>query len=443
MDPANTSCLARNSSPAFGELFLAKQEVFAGSTVYGDPCSGRSNAPFGAGGSNFAGLGAGVDPNVLTPGAPGSPQNPYAVFNSGGAAGAAQALAICKALMGGTGSSFYYGGGGTAQAAPAPAPFGFENQIGNEHLQAEKGHTWTGGVVFSSPWRENPWVGNMRASFDYYNIRINGAIELGQVDEVKAACYGQTGDPAAVAASAACQLVTRLVGNGQEDVTTVQFANEATIWTSGIDVELDDGWNFEDIGLKAIPGRLQFNWLFNYLLKYDSQASPAAGFNQIYHWAGTLGPSLNGVDLGSSLKYKMNTTLTYLEGPLSFSVNWRFIPRTHSASYPIYQVQPGGLSSCGVTVACFLDTPAYNTFDLSGTYTVMKNYTLRFGVDNLFDKQPPSTTATTGIGKKADGTYSGGGTLAVDGNGGFGSGTNPSLYDSLGRRFYVGLNAKF
>ena len=429
-------------SPNAGELFLAKQEVFAGSTLYGDPCSSRSNAPFGAGGADI-GYGPGIDP-VAVAGAPGSPGHPYPVFNSNGAAGAQNAYLICRGLMGSTGGAFYYGGGGTAQAAPAPAPFGFENQIGNQHLQAEKGHTWTAGIVLNSPWRENHWIGGLHGSIDWFDIKVNGAIELQAVDEVKAGCYGQTATPATAIASPACSLVQRIPGNGQEDVTTVIFKNNATIWTSGIDFELDDSWNFNDIGLEAVPGRLQLNWLLSYLTKYDTQASHAPGFNQIYHWAGTGGPSLNGVSPGSALKYKMNTTLTYMEGPLSVSLNWRFYPHTHNASYPLYQVQPGGLAACGAAppggVNCNLDTNAYHVFDLSATYTIARNYVLRAGIDNLFDNYAP-VTPTTGIGRNPDGTYMAGGTLASTGYGGF---ANPSaVYDTLGRRFYVGLNAKF
>ncbi|HEY5409390.1 MAG TPA: TonB-dependent receptor, partial [Caulobacteraceae bacterium] len=421
-------------SPNAGELFLTKQEVFAGSTAYGDPCTLRSNAPFGAGGAD-AGFGPGVDPLA-------SAHTAYGVNNPNGQAAAQSAYNICRALMTPGGANFYYGGGQAAQAAPAPAPFGFENQSGNPNLKAEKGHTWTAGLVLGSPWRGNPWIGNLRGSIDWFDIKINDAIQLQAVDEVKAACYGQAAPDAATAQadanSPACQLVSRLPGNGQEDVTSVGIKNEATIWTEGLDFEVDDGWNFDDIGLHAVPGRLQVNWLMSYLFKYDSKASNAPGFDTIYHWAGTLGPSLNGVDVGSSYKYKMNTTLTYLEGPLSVSLNWRFLPRTHSAQFPLVTQ-----SQCGVIVSCTLDTPSYNTFDLSMTYTIKKNYVLRVGVDNLFDKQPPSTAANTGVGLQANGTYAPGGSLASDGIGGFGSGTNLSLYDGLGRRFYVGLNAKF
>ena len=427
-------------SPNAGELFLAKQEVFAGSTLYGDPCTLRSTAPFGAGGAN-AGAGPGVDPNfaLLPPGSAGTPGNPYPVATGQTAAGAQSAYNVCRALMGGTGANFYYGANGQTQVAAAPAPFGFENQIGNQKLRAEKAHTWTAGIVLSSPWRANPWAGNLHGSVDWFDIKINGGIQLQAVDEVKAGCYG-SGNPS----SAACSLVNRIPGTGQEDVTTVQYSNESTIWTSGLDFEVDDSWNFEDIGLSAVPGRLQINWLLSYLFKYDTRGSNSTGFNQIYHWAGTLGPSLNGVDPGSSMKYKMNTTFTYMEGPLSLSLNWRFTPHTHDAAYALYQIQPGGLAACDKTVNCNLDRAAYHVFDLSATYTIMKNYTLRAGVDNLFDKQPPAAP-TTGIHGTCNPVpssgYCGGGTLASDGYGGFGSAS--SIYDALGRRFYVGLNAKF
>ena len=256
---------------------------------------------------------------------------------------------------------------------------------------------------------------------------------------MKSLCYGG-GDPTA----AACSLVNRISGTGQEDVTSVSIKNEATIWTSGLDFELDDSWNFSDLGLDAVPGRLQINWLLSYLFKYDTRASNVPGFNQVYHWAGTLGPNLNGIDPGSALKYKMNTTFSYMEGPFSLSLNWRFYPHTHNASYPLYLVQPGGLGACDVTVSCNLDTPAYHIFDLSATYTFMRNYVLRAGIDNLFNKQPPAAP-TTGIHgncttPNASG-YCPGGSLASDGYGGFGGPSN--VYDTLGRRFYIGINAKF
>ena len=63
-----------------------------------------------------------------------------------------------------------------------------------------------------------------------------------------------------------------------------------------------------------------------------------------------------------------------------------------------------------------------NYFDLSANYNVTKNYSFRFGIRNLFDKDPP--LAVTG---------------APFGNGN----TYPVSYDALGRQLSLNFTAKF
>jgi outer membrane receptor protein involved in Fe transport len=63
--------------------------------------------------------------------------------------------------------------------------------------------------------------------------------------------------------------------------------------------------------------------------------------------------------------------------------------------------------------------PAIDYFDLNGSWSIHDNVSLRAGVNNLTDEQPN--------------VYSPG----VQAN------TDPSTYDVLGRRYYVGLTAKF
>ena len=71
---------------------------------------------------------------------------------------------------------------------------------------------------------------------------------------------------------------------------------------------------------------------------------------------------------------------------------------------------------------------AYNYFDLAGTWTVRDGTTLRFGVNNVFDKDPPIVdTNNFGVSSPP-----------------FGNGnTFPGVYDSLGRTFFVGITADF
>jgi outer membrane receptor protein involved in Fe transport len=62
-------------------------------------------------------------------------------------------------------------------------------------------------------------------------------------------------------------------------------------------------------------------------------------------------------------------------------------------------------------------------FDLAGSYNVTKKITVRAGINNLFDKDPPLS-----------------GLVGAD----FGNGnTYPQVYDALGRRVFVNVTARF
>ena len=215
----------------------------------------------------------------------------------------------------------------------------------------------------------------------------------------------------------ACAKVFRNTGTGAQGPTGIQYKNLASIQTSGIDVQIDWGADLADMGMKSAPGAIQLSVLVNYLNYINTQSSPGA---PVQHWAGTLGPNLTGLNAGA-FKYKTNTSLTYLVGPATIGLTWRFLPHIHSASYN------GTTTDCA---GCFQDTKAFHVFDLATTYTLRKNYTLRFGIENLFNVDPP----TTGAQNASFPIYN---TISGQGI------TNESLYDSLGRRFYVGLNAKF
>jgi outer membrane receptor protein involved in Fe transport len=73
----------------------------------------------------------------------------------------------------------------------------------------------------------------------------------------------------------------------------------------------------------------------------------------------------------------------------------------------------------------FNEVPAYNYFDLNAQFDIERRYQLTFGVQNLFDKQPPLLGANAG------------GTGANSGN------TFPSTYDPLGRSYSAAVRVKF
>ena len=89
---------------------------------------------------------------------------------------------------------------------------------------------------------------------------------------------------------------------------------------------------------------------------------------------------------------------------------------------------------------------AYDIFDLSATWAITDNVSLRAGIDNLFDKQPVLTAVSNGFPQGTDlaGLCAG----KVKGctaptsyslpNAGLGT-TNLGFYDIMGRSYFVGV----
>jgi hypothetical protein len=100
----------------------------------------------------------------------------------------------------------------------------------------------------------------------------------------------------------------------------------------------------------------------------------------------------------------------------------------------------------------------FDQFDLSAYWNITGMLSMRFGVDNLFDAQPSSTTRAAGRPYDYDSTplanaqrlaaTCGGAVGCVNPttyllpNSGLGT-TNGGFYDVLGRRYFVALKARF
>ncbi len=375
-------------APNLGELFLGKQQVFAGGafTQYGNPCTTATNAPYGA--------------------------NPAKNPN------AANARLICEALMTPQGAQNFYNNANN-QVAGTPSGFVFTIQNGNPNLQSEKAKTWTAGVVLRSPWM-TPALSRLNLSIDWYRIEINDAIQFQAIDDVRAACLTQPVAVATAPGNVPCSLVSYNPGTGQEAPTTIAFDNLSHITTAGVDLQVNWNSDLSDIGLGMVPGAVDVSWQGNWLDYFDSSIKGNA--TSLRHWAGTLGPVLSGFNPGA-YKWKSYLTVGYSQGPAHVSMSWRHLPGVHPQGYAI---NPSNLISGNNTK----DTPAHDEFGLYGNWTIRKNYTLRAGVDNLFDAQPEITGAN--IAATA-------GAVASSGQGT----TNEGFYDALGRRFYVGLKARF
>ena len=198
---------------------------------------------------------------------------------------------------------------------------------------------------------------------------------------------------------------------------TINYANLGAVETAGVDVQLDWGLRFRDVGL-GIPGALNFNVNFNYLDKFatttDQDVLPLVDF------AGTLGGGEVGTNAGS-YRWRMFSRANYVFGRGSIGLQWQHKPSVDAAQAATNDI---------VNVA---GAPAYDLFNLNARYELTESVSVRAGIDNLFDVDPPY------VGFYLD-------DVPGDGTPRFGRAANPydaSQYDVLGRRFYIGVNVNF
>jgi outer membrane receptor protein involved in Fe transport len=292
------------------------------------------------------------------------------------------------------------------------------------------------------------------------------------MDYARYACYGtvQVADAAAAAAQAstdACKAVLRDTVSGAAQITLVSYDNQATVNTSGIDFTVDWRGNLSDMGLASMPGAIGVALQGTWLDYYKTKQSPFS-YDPVVDWKGSLGPNLPGFNAGS-YSYRLLTSLSYNLPSFNVSLRWRHLPETRTAAMALERaiiannnrVAAGGTGSLlSYTPGTGLSLDSYDVFDLSAYWTINKTLSLRVGIDNVFDTDPSVSTASTGrpydtslsaaenaaaiaavcAGREALGcvkptTYS----LGSSGQGN----TSGGYYDTLGRRYYVGVKAKF
>jgi outer membrane receptor protein involved in Fe transport len=443
-------------APNLGELYLPLQQIFTfGSSNFGDPCSLRSNNPFGAGGAaQSVNPADGVTLGVYAPGQT--------------AAGATSTYLICQAQMGAGVVNYYQTPTVSQSAAPTSASF-WINQIGSANLNSEKADTYTAGIVLQSH-LEHPLLRRITATLDWYKINISDAILPYTTDYAQFLCYGEGGvtnatEAAAQAATPACRNAVRNQGTGGIVSTLVSYANQAKVWTSGVDFAVNWSADLADMGMASVPGSLnlsvQGTWLDTYKTKQSSEA-----FDPKIEWKGTNGPQLSSFN-GGSYKYRLFTNIGYNLPAFGVNLRWQYLPSVKPGTVAINEAKIANNAAVaagapglilGYQPNTVLDTKAYSMFGLSGYWNISDTLSMRFGIDNLFDKSPPLTGRNPG--RPYDSSISAAANAAnlaavCGGAPGCGNPTSYSLptsgagatsggfYDVLGRRYFVGLKARF
>jgi outer membrane receptor protein involved in Fe transport len=283
---------------------------------------------------------------------------------------------------------------------------------GNANLKPETSTTKSFGVVFTPT-----FFHGFNASVDYFDINVQNLISTYGALFLVTQC-AQTGDPFL------CSLVKRDANQTlfSEAANLVNVTrNTGFIRTKGVDMELNYRTSFSDMGMGDI-GALSFNLVGTWTDKLQIEPVPGTitGGGGSYNCAG-----LFGVTCGTPVpkwRHKLRVTWT-TPWNVGLSVNWRYM-----SGVKFDGNDPNPLLNLGIDDKIDGKIKAYNYFDLAGTWTVRDGTTLRFGVNNVFDKDPPLVdTNTIGISSPP-----------------FGNGnTYPGVYDSLGRTFFIGITADF
>lgn len=286
-----------------------------------------------------------------------------------------------------------------------PADVGTALGGGNPNLDPEEAKTTTFGLVFTPRAIEN-----LALSIDYWKIHIDGYI--GSVP-------AQTAVSQCIANGSAfyCGLIHRdpttgaLFGsdiNGGHVVST--NVNTGYLETKGVDFT-----GSYTVGTGY--GSLNFSFVGTMLDSLETEVLPGLGsYDCTGLYGGTCGQP--------APKWRHNLRTTWspswesVWAPTSVSLNWRYFGKVDLATNSDDQYLTGTKSTLNAEIE------AYNYFDLAVTKDLPKGLVLRAGVNNLMDKAPPAIM---------------GGLLVENGNGN----TFPSVYDPLGRMFFIGISAAF
>ena len=262
--------------------------------------------------------------------------------------------------------------------------------VGSTNLKAEEAETLTGGIQLTPT-----FLPGLSLSVDYFDIKVDGYVSRiqGGTSGLVTACFAQNITSAAqLAADPYCRLLSRRP-NG-DLLATVPLTNEASLGVNNVlktrGIDFAAGYEFVLGGDSKLGLSSNVTYLMDYKFNGDEFASLASG------------------DFGTLPKWKANTRVTYRNDDFSLSLNWQYFGKVTDTQGDI------------TDTAGFTSIKAQNYFDLNARFNVSDSFEFFGGVQNLLDKQPPPV-------------YSGSSSTNTD----------EVVYDTLGRRYFMGAKISF
>ncbi len=287
---------------------------------------------------------------------------------------------------------------------------------GNTALKPEVALTYSAGVVFTPR-----FLHNFSASLDYFHVKVNKVISAGVASPNTILTECTDGN------NAYCGLIHRDPTNGSLNSSTGYVlqgeTNAGYLLTDGIDVSANYRIRLSDVPYVGDSigafGSLAFNLVGTWTRELTIEPFPGLGTEQC---AGLFGPECG----NPQPHWKSELRTTWITPwNLTLSLNYRYI-----GSSTLDLLSPNPLLN-GLTTDAYPDKKIerYNYLDFAFTYKLRDMWTLRGGINNLFDRDPPIVDSNN---------------IPVSGPTNFGNGnTFPGVYDTLGRSIFLGLTANF
>ncbi|MCE3284471.1 MAG: TonB-dependent receptor [Steroidobacteraceae bacterium] len=260
---------------------------------------------------------------------------------------------------------------------------------GNPELEPEQADTYTLGLVLTSPF-SHAALATLQLSLDWYWIEVDDAVGRWDAESAVGRCFDPNYNPTYDPGNVFCTFFERIPETG-EIFARVIDRNLGSLETAGLDLQL--AWAVE-----AGPGRLTTEAYFTHVSRWRLRDPGGTTLD----YAGTIG----GQVLGHAFpEWKGQLRLGYGWGPAELYARWRYVDHLRDVEYPAFVVPHRD----------YLDVGATHSFDTG----LLKGLVLRAGIDNLLDEEPPVYPSY----QQAN--------------------TEPSLYDVLGRRYYLAATWQF
>jgi outer membrane receptor protein involved in Fe transport len=257
---------------------------------------------------------------------------------------------------------------------------------GNTNLNEEESDTVTVGLVFTPPITQN-----LSFSIDYWEIEVESAISQVSSQALVNSCF-ETLDNSLPA----CQSITRdQLGNIEQ--VNAPLLNLQTRKVSGIDFQIDYAMDIAD-------STLDLRWVSTW---QDEDSVIVLEGQQPIECAGLLGGTCSGNFIRATPDFRGLASAIWTRGHANV--------RTDIELIGDFDLSEDAFPNNNVPVS------SQYYWDIAGGYRFNETIELFAGVNNILDEQPPL------IGFRAGGD----------------SNTQAQLYDTVGRRYFIGTTVSF